>query len=228
MNRPVFFYMITDTLAKLSTATLLTVGQLLTPLAPAENILSSHEMSLEKRYYPVQKENILLNMAYLRGKEGPLHMDGRVSKKEDINWDEIKKPFKSEFRLEPGQVFAYHDDILPQFEGKNIKTQSSHFMANEGYVSAGYLVGDGVCHSASLIYWAALDAGLEALAPTDHDFMAIPEIESKYGVSIYANPESKGSNTKQNLYITNNKEHPVEFKFDYNGDKLKISIVEVN
>lgn len=210
--------MLTDTLAKISTAALLTVGQLITP-APSEKVLASHEMSLEARYYPVQKENILLNMAYL---------DGRVKSKSDINWNEIKKPFKSEFKLEPNQVFAYHDDILPQFEGKNIKTQSSHFMGSEGYVSAGYLVGDGVCHSASLIYWTALDAGLEALAPASHNFMPIPEIDKKYGVSIYANPDTKRANANQNLYITNSKERPVEFKFEYDGDKLRVSIIEVN
>src|SRR3990167_6819450 len=188
--------MITETLAKFSLAAMLTIGQMVSPI-PQTHELASHEMYLEKRYYPVQKENILLNMAYI---------DGRVKQKSDINWDEIKKPFKSEFKLEPGQVFAYHDDLLPQFEGKVVKTSNSHFMASDGYVSAGYLAGDGVCHSASLIYWTALDAGLEALAPIDHDFMPIPEIDKKYGVSIYANPQSRGSNSRNNLYVTNNKQ----------------------
>lgn len=182
-------------------------------------VLASHEFSLEERYYPVQKENILLNMAYL---------DGRVKQKLDINWDEIKKPFKSEFKLEPGQIFAFHDDILPQFEGKVVKTSNSHFMWDEGYVSAGYLVGDGVCHLASLMYWTALDAGLEAVAPTNHNFMAIPEIDKKYGVSIYANPDTKRANDRQNLYIVNSRDKAIEFKFEYNGDKLRVSLVESN
>lgn len=210
--------MITDTFIKISTAAILTVGQLVNPV-PSENVLSSHEISLEKRYYPVQKENILLNLAY---------MDGRVKGKGDINWDEIQKPQTYSFRLNPGEVFAYHDDVLPEYDGKVVKTSNSHFMASEGYVSAGYLVGDGVCHSASLMYWVALDAGLETLAPTNHDFMAIPEIDRKYGVSIYANPQAKRVNDKQNLYITNNKEKDVTFKFEYNGDKLKVSILQDN
>ena len=210
--------MITETLAKFSLAAMLTIGQMVSPI-PQTHELASHEMSLEKRYYPVQKENILLNMAYI---------DGRVKQKADINWDEIKKPFKSEFKLEPGQVFAYHDDLLPQFEGKVVKTSNSHFMASDGYVSAGYLAGDGVCHSASLIYWTALDAGLEALAPASHNFMAIPEIDRKYGVSIYANPDTKRANANQNLYITNNKSKAITFNFDYNGDKLKVSVVEAD
>lgn len=210
--------MITDTLIKISTAAILTVGELVNP-TPVENVLASHEMSLEKRYYPVQKENILLNLAY---------MDGRVSKKEDINWDEVQKPFHSEFKLETNKTFAYHDDVLPEYGDSLVKTTQAHFNFQEGFKSAGYLAGDGVCHLASLIYWVALDAGLQAQVPTNHDFMAIPEIDRKYGVSIYANPESKGSNTKQNLYVTNNKEKAITFNFDYDGDKLKISVIEEN
>ena len=77
--------MIIDTLAKISVAAIVSVSsQFVTPQVQ-EQIISSHEISLEKRYYPVQKDNILLNLAY---------MDGRVTKKEDISWDELQKPFK--------------------------------------------------------------------------------------------------------------------------------------
>ncbi len=210
--------MITDTLVNLSAAAILALGQLVSP-AISENILSSREMSLEKRYYPVQKENILLNMAY---------MDGRVTKKEDINWDLINKPFTYAFVLEPGKTFAFHDDVLDQYKDSLIKTTQAHFNSQEGFKSSGYLFGDGVCHLASLIYWVAKDAGLEVNAPTNHDFMAIPEISKEYGVSIYNNPFSKGSNAWQNLYITNNKEKAITFKFDYDGTNLKVSAVEVN
>ena len=58
--------------------------------------------------------------------------------------------------------------------------------------------------------------------------MAIPEIDRKYGVSIYSSGFADGSNSRQNLYITNTKENAVTFSFDYNGDKLKVSISEVN
>ena len=166
--------MFTETLVKISTAAVITFGQLAIPVTQ-ETVLSSHEMSLEKRYYPVQKENILLNMAY---------MDGRVSKKEDINWEEIQKPFSYFFSLEPGKTFAYHDDVLPEYKDSLARTTQAHFNSVEGFKSAGYLVGDGVCHLASLIYWAALDANLETNAPTNHDFMAIPEISREFGVSI--------------------------------------------
>lgn len=207
--------MFNSLVATIISATLLGSGLLSSFSNP--KILASHQMSLEKRYYPVQKENILLNMAYL---------DGRVRQKADINWNEIQKPFEYQFNLEPGQTFAFHDDVLPEFQGKVVKTTNAHFNSQEGFKSDGYLFGDGVCHLASLIYWVAKDAGLSAVAPTNHNFMAIPEISREYGVSIYNNPSTKGSNAKQNLYITNNKDNPVTFKFEYNGDNLKASVLE--
>ena len=208
--------MITDTLVKISTAVILTIGQLTTPLVP-DNVLASHEISLEKRYYPVQKENILLNLTY---------MDGRVTKKEDINWDQISKPFTYEFNLEPGKTFAFHDDVLDQYKQSLVKTTKAHFNAQEGFKADGYLFGDGVCHLASLIYWVAKEAGLEAVAPTNHNFMEIPEIAREYGVSIYNNPASYGSNAQQNLYVTNNKEKTITFKFAYDGTNLKVTVLE--
>lgn len=209
--------MILDVIAQISAATLILANSFVA--SKPEVILVSHEFSLEKRYYPVQKENILLNLSY---------MDNKINSKQDINWGEVLKPQTYAFRLNPGETFAYHDDILPEYTGKVVKTTNAHFNYQEGFKSYGYLVGDGVCHLASLIYWTALDAGLNSYAPTDHNFMAIPEIDRKYGVSIYSNPFVLGTNTKQNLYITNNKDKTIEFKFEYNGDKLKVSVAEVN
>lgn len=211
--------MILNNLVTISTAAILTLSTQLTSPFVSEQVLSSHEISLEKRYYPVQKENILLNLAY---------MDGRVKSAGSINWDEIQKPFQSEFKLDPGKTFAFHDDILSDYKDSLTKTTQAHFNSQEGFKSAGYLVGDGVCHLASLIYWVALDAGLDAKAPTNHNFMAIPEISREYGVSIYNNPFHKGANTQQNLYVTNNKTKPVAFKFEYDGVNLKASVLEIN
>lgn len=214
--------MITDSLAKISAAAILTFGQITTNL-PSEKVLSSHEISLENRYSvksvsDVFKDNILLNLAY---------MDNKITSK-NINWDEVKKPFQYEFRLNPGETFAYHDDILPEYKDSLVKTTQAHFNASEGFKTDGYLYGDGVCHLASLMYWVALDAGLDAKAPTGHDFMAITEIDKKYGVSIYSNPFARGSHAQQNLYIKNNKEKPVAFQFEYLGDKLKLTVIEFN
>lgn len=196
---------------------------LLSPL-PGENMLSQKQMSLENRYADkwvsnVFKENILLNLAYL---------NGTVTSKKEVNWDELKKPFRFEFILKSGQTFAYHDDILPEYKDKVVKTTNAHFNSTEGFKSDGYLFGDGVCHLASLIYWTAKDAKLDAKSPVNHNFAQIPEVPKEYGVSIYSNPGLKGANARQNLYITNNREKAIAFKFDYDGAKIKVSVVELN
>lgn len=216
--------MLTDNLAQISVATIMTISAQLTPLFPLDRVIASHEISLEKRYEvksvsDVFKDNILLNLAYL---------DGKVKDGKDINWDELKKPFHYKFRLDPDKTFAFHDDLLGDYKNKVEKTTNAHFNSQEGFKTDGYLFGDGVCHLASLIYWVAKDANLDSNAPTNHDFMAIPEIDKQYGVSIYSNPFSKGSNAQQNLYVTNNKGKPITFKFDYEQDKLKVSVVENN
>lgn len=188
---------------------------------PASHIFGSREFSLEKRYpdkwvSDIFKDNILLNLAYLRG----------TVRGSNIDWDEVKKPFQYEFKLNKDEVFAFHDDVLPQFKGKVVKTTDAHFNSYEGFKYDGWLVGDGVCHLASIIYWAAKDAGLEALAPTNHDFMPIPEIPREFGVSIYNYPGKGYTNEVQNLYIKNNKDKPISIVFDYNGENLKVSVKE--
>lgn len=208
-------------MASISAAIIVTMSAQLSAPFAAET-LATQQISLENRY-PVKsvsdifRDNILLNIAYL---------SGEVKSAQDINWDKIKKPFTYSFILEPGKTFAFHDDVSEQYKNNLVKTTNAHFNAQDGFKSDGYLYGDGVCHLASLIYWVAKDAGLEALAPTNHYFMAIPEISREYGVSIYSNPFSKGANTQQNLYVTNNKSKPVSFKFEYDGVNLQASVLE--
>lgn len=211
---------ITTTVVAISLLT----AQNLTSVLPIEQeqVLAMKEISLENRYSvpsvnQVFKDNILLNTAYLRQ---------IVSDPKKIDWTEVQKPFKYEFKLQPGEVFAFHDDELPEYEGKVVKTTNAHFNAAEGFKFSGLLYGDGVCHLASLIYWAALDAGLEANAPTNHDFRVIPEIPREYGVSIYNMPGNKSANARQNLYVKNNQEKPIAFKFEYEGNELKVAITK--
>lgn len=191
-------------------------------LEPRQQVIAQRQISLENRHPDqfvngVFRKNILLNLAYL---------NGEVSSPKDIKWEEIIKPFSFEFRLDPNQTFAFHEDVLEKYQATLVKTTNAHFNAAEGFITDGYLFGDGVCHLASLLYWVAKDAGLLAEAPTNHDFMAIPDIPKEYGVSIYSNLFSKGSNAQQNLYITNNKSKPLSFKFEYLEDKLRVSLVE--
>lgn len=174
--------------------------------------LASHTMSLNNRYgnefvNTVFKDNILLTMEY---------MEGKVKSGDKIDWGEVEKPLHYEFTLNPGQKFAFHDVTTPDYTDA-VVTTNAHYSSAEGFKSDGYLVGDGVCHLASIIYWSAKDAGLEANAPTNHDFAVINEVPKEYGVSIYTMPQAhQGANN--NLYITNNKEKPVHFVFDYKDD----------
>ena len=178
--------------------------------------LSQHSISLADRYgnpyvNNVFRENILLNIAYITGS---------VSKVSDIDWQKINKQNHIALVLKPGEVFAFHDDVLPTYRDKKIITTNAHFSGSEGFLSDGYLYGDGVCHLASLMYWAAKDAGLATLAPTNHNFTNIPEISREYGVAIFSPSQ------QQNLYIENNFDKPVIFLFDYNNDVLSLSILK--
>lgn len=187
-----------------------------------DRVLSIREISLANRQpdkfvNDVFKRNILLTLVY---------MDGKVSKEKQIDWENVKKAEKFEIRLSSNETFAFHEDVLPEYKGKVSKTTSAHFNYTDGFLSSGYLYGDGVCHLASLIYWAAIDAGLLIKAPTNHDFAQIPEIPKEFGVSIYYMPGNKYGNALQNLYITNNLKNPIVFRFDYEKDTLKLVIVK--
>lgn len=191
-------------------------------LVQPEKILSQKQISLENRYSvpsvnTVFKDNILLNLAY---------MQGTVKTPSDIDWFSLNKPNEFGFTLEPGQTFAYHDTVLPELTGKIAKTTNAHFNAQDGFKTDGYLYGDGVCHLASLMYWAAKDAGLEAKSQVNHNFANIPEIPREYGVSIYYMPGDTATSSQQNLYITNNKNKPVTFAFAYDGKNLSVKVIE--
>lgn len=190
--------------------------------AASMNLLSAQSISMNDRYgnefvNGVFKDNILLNIAYLSGK---------VKKKEDIDWAEIEKPFEYKFTLMPDKTFAFHEDVLEQYKDSVVKTTNAHFNFDDGFKSDGYLMGDGVCHLASLMYWSAKTAGLNTYAPTNHDFANIPQINKEFGVAIYKAIGSSDANALQNLYITNNKKKPIVFEFTYKNNELKFSVYE--
>lgn len=193
------------------------------PPVVTQRVLAQRQFSLENRYAvasvnEVFKKNILLNLAYL---------NKTVIQKKDIDWSRIEESTDFSFTLKPGEVFAYHDHVLPEYNGKVALTTNAHFGPQEGFVSDGYLFGDGVCHLASLINWAAQDAGLEVLVTKNHNFAVIPDVPKQYGVSIYTNAADKNSGTRNNLYITNNKSHDVVFHFEYTEDHtLSVSVME--
>jgi hypothetical protein len=190
------------------------------PTVVQEQVLAQRAMSLDTRYgvksvNDVFKDNILLTIEY---------MSGKVTNPSQINWDEIRKPSRYELTLNPGEVFAFHEDVLPEYKGKTIKTTHAHFDGAQGFRSDGYLYGDGVCHLASLINWVARDAGLKVVAPVNHNFAKIPEIPSEYGTAIYTAPGESSASEMQNLYVENNKDRPVHLIFDYSNNTLTVTV----
>jgi len=191
---------------------------------PAQAIIATHEMPLNDRYAntfvnEVFDDNILLTLAYLRG---------IIPASGTVTLDSIKKPFSYTFILKPQETFAFHDSVLPVYAKSIVKTTNAHFSSEEGFKSDGYLIGDGVCHLASLFYWAAKDAGLAAFAPTNHNFAHIPDIPKEYGVAIYDSPDTPSASANQNLYITNNTKEAVGFTITYDGVSVKIEVVRLD
>lgn len=199
----------------------------ISPLAQKQEVqttvLASQKMSLEKRYgnqyvNDVMKDNILLTLYYLSGK---------VKTPADINWDTITtKPFKYDLVLRPGEAFAFHDDALPEFADKVVATTNATFGPEDGFKTDGYLYGDGVCHIASLINWAAQDAGLSVTARVNHNFARIPEVDPIYGTSIYFAPGNHATSQAQNLYVVNNRSKPVHIVFTVKNNIVDVTISE--
>lgn len=205
-----------NALASITTASAILLNVVIPQAQPKPTVLATRTMSLENRYpdewvNDVFKDNILYTVAYME-----------KGANADIN--QVKKPFTYIFTLKPEESFAFHDDVFADYKGKVAKTTNTHFNAQEGFKFSGALYGDGVCHLASLMYWVAKDAGIKALAPTNHDFRNIPDIPREYGVSIYSMPGQLGTNSQQNLYITNTLEKPLTFKFKYDGKNLTLAM----
>ncbi|MBA3724420.1 MAG: VanW family protein [Candidatus Levybacteria bacterium] len=185
-----------------------------------QTLLAEQKLNLTNRYAEpyindVFKDNILLNLAY---------MAGTVQNAGQINWDAVRAPSSYSFTLQPGEVFAYHDNVLPQYEGRVVQGTNTSFGAADGYRSSGLLYGDGVCHFASLINMTARDAGLEVVAPTNHDFAMIPDIDPMYGTAIYYAYGQPEINMQQNLYVENTFAVPVKVVFENTGDSLVVRI----
>lgn len=206
--------------------TVITAGMLVFSSPADTNIkpLSHVTYSLSNRYTDtfvneVFSDNILLTLAY---------MDGKVKQSGNVPWDIVKKPSVTKLVLEPGQTFAFHDAVSEKYKGKIAATTNAYFSSDYGFKSDGWLVGDGVCHLASFMYVAALKAGLEAEAPTRHDFAKIENVPKKYGVSIFYTPNDPSGSSVQNLYITNNKSKTIAFIFEHKKNYLDIQVQELN
>jgi len=186
-------------------------------------VLAQKELDLKTRLpdaygSSIFADNILLALHYLKEDTGDLVVEKNTLNPSSINWEKVREPFEVSFTLEPGQVFAFHNGSLPEFEKKIVTTMNSRFFIEEGYKSYAGLGGNGVCHLASLIDWAATDAGLGVTAKVNHDFYPVPGVPSKYGVSIYSQSDL------QNLYVKNTRQSKVRFVFKIKGDYIKLSL----
>lgn len=186
-------------------------------------VLAQKELDLKTRLpdpygASVFEDNILLALHYLKNDVRNFQSEGKPLNPSNINWEKVREPFEVSFTLEPGQVFAFHGGSLPEFRNKIVTTMNSQFFIDEGYKSYNGLGGNGVCHLASLIDWAATDAGLEVTAKVNHDFYPVPGVPSKFGVSILSQSDL------QNLYVKNTRSTAVKFIFKIKDDFIKLSL----
>ena len=191
---------------------------------PVPTVVAQKTYSLADRYgnsyvNNVFSDNILLTLAY---------MVRIVKNGQNVNWNMVNSPFTYQLILKPGQTFAFHDEILPQYKNSVVETTNAHFDSSQGFKSDGWLVGDGVCHLASFMNVVARSAGLKVNAPTPHNFAKIADVPAKFGVAIYYTPNSPSSSALQNLYITNNFNKPIAFVFNHSGSNLNIKVEKLN
>lgn len=178
------------------------VGGLISPLPdnPPPPILAQHLLSLNDRIESpyaneIFKENILLNIKY----------------------------FPNEITLAPGETFAFHDKLLPEYQNKPVKTGFTHFSSKEGFKSVGGLRANGVCHLATLMNWAASEAGLLVFAPSHHS--SINGVPKKFWTSIYYHPNGGWRTLNQNLYISNSFPYSVKLIFETDSEKVVLKII---
>lgn len=189
-------------------------GRVLAAEKQDTQIISEKTYSLSDRYGDtfvnnVFADNILLTLAYMRGE---------VTKGQEVNWDKVRENFNYSFVLKPGDTFAFHNAVLPEYKDMVILTPNVRFNSDEGFKSDGWLTGDGVCHLASFMNVVAKRANLFVKAPTRHYFANIPDVSREDGVAIFY-----GSGP-QNLYITNSLSTPIMFVFTHKDQNLDIKV----
>lgn len=217
------FSQILSTIAAISVLATQSAISMPAPHGQNTQALAVKEYSLADRYgntyvNDVFSDNILLTLAYMRGAA----KDGQP-----VDWEKVKGNFTYTMVLKPGQAFAFHDAVLPEYAKTVAETTNAHFDSSEGFKSDGWLVGDGVCHLASFMNVVAREAHLGVVSPTPHDFAAIPDVPKQFGVAIYYMPGQVSSSGQQNLYITNTFDKPVSFTFTHTGSSLRIRVEKI-
>jgi vancomycin resistance protein YoaR len=137
----------------------------------------------------------------------------------------VREPFEFSLTLEPGELFAFHDELSPEFNGLKTKTGWTQFSVVEGYKVLDGLSGNGVCHLATLINWVSTEAGLAVTAKVNHDFYPVPGIDRKYGTSIVYLPGAE-TTRRQNLYVVNTYDKTVTYNFKASAWQVTLEIVK--
>lgn len=197
---------------------------------PSSTVQKAEEKALARRELdlslaPVFTNNILLALHYKNGDLDRIKASKEQSGNIRIDWEKARKPFEVIFTLKPREMFAFHKNVLPKLRDSIVHTMNSRFYGDEGYEFINGLGGNGVCNLASLINWAATEAGLEVVSEIDHNFAPIPGIPQKYGTSIFYANEGENSQN-QNLYIKNTFDSPVTFKFAATENEVVLEIVK--
>lgn len=201
-------------------STTFTAGQAACLVDKTKLVLSTGRMDLSYRY-PIENtskvftENVLVNLYHL----------SRLNKSEDAQIPQDFKfqenvPASFSLTLQPGEVFAFHDRVLNQYKDSKIIAPEGGYRPQDGYILLGGLYGNGVCHLATLMNYVAQHSGVEVTSLTRHDFAPVPGFDREYGTSI----STGNAPEKQNLYIKNDKEMPLELKFDLQGNELVFTI----
>jgi hypothetical protein len=181
---------------------------------PREEVLAEHVLNLNERLpdsefgNEVFKYNILLALKYIEADP------------------DLPDSFTAEVELQPGEVFAFQENLLPEFEKKTVKTGWSKYVAQEGYKPLAGLYGNGVCHLASLINWVASDAGLKVTAPANHNFWPVPGVPKEYGTAIRYLADGGWKTENQNLYVENIFDYPIKLVFNCSSDKVELKIIK--
>lgn len=215
-----------------------TITPFISPL-PNEYILLEKTLDLTKRdrnpfANEVFADNILLALHYFAGHGETVKVTFTGQGPRNIDWEKVRESFHLSLTLLPGETFAFHENLAPQYRVLPVRTSGTRYIFKEGYKAVGGLAGNGVCHLASLLNWAAQEAQfggkavLEVKAPVDHNFSPIPGIPKKYGTSILYRPKG-GNSQNQNLYLKNNFSLPVKFIFFADSQKviLRISLQDL-
>jgi hypothetical protein len=180
---------------------------------PREEVLAEHVLNLNERLpdsdfgNEVFKYNILLALKYIEGNTN------------------LPDSFTAEVELQPGEVFAFQENLLPEFENKTVKTGWTKYIAEEGYKPLAGLYGNGVCHLASLINWVGSDAGLKVTAPANHNFWPVPGVPKEYGTSIRYLADGSWKTKNQNLYLENPFDYSVKLIFEASNEEVDLRVV---